>query len=125
MYEVPEQLIGAVKLFLQEFDSHLNCFNSVLSSYQQQPQLFDSLTDEQFAKERRLLEQRFHTIKGSAGFFKFTEIRDIAQTGEKLFRAATHKGEYVEALKTSLPELTAKLAKFFDELSREFGPKIR
>ena len=69
---IPEVLHEAARIFLGELRDHAVFFKTVSGD---------------LTKHAAPLAERFHLIKGGAGFLKLTTLRDSASAAEKVFRA--------------------------------------
>lgn len=81
---IPSALRPALEIFVRELDSHLTYFRQTvqqIAELKRKEALPTSYVD-----ELKKLSQRFHTIKGSAGFFQLHSIKDQAAHAEKLFQ---------------------------------------
>ena len=102
---IPEVLHEATKIFLEELRGHGAFFRSIES----EPDL---------AKHANAIAEKFHLIRGGAGFLKLTELKNIASYGEKLFRGGnpdlnTAKEKLAEASRV----IDAEIARLSDILS--------
>ena len=75
--EIPEILLEAAHLFVQELDEHSQLFESLLADLG----TGNSLKDE---TKLALCRERFHTIKGGAGFLGLEELASSAKRGEEI-----------------------------------------
>ena len=97
----------AFDLFLGELDSHLEFFQSSLASLEESKLDFDQIDDLQAG-----LSNRFHLIRGAAGFLQLEAIRDFAKEAEiDLKKTAYEQPDLLAKLK----ELVAQLSQFKDQ----------
>lgn len=67
-------------------------------------------------KVRAGLENRFHVIRGGAGFLQLGEIKRIAEIGERDFRGASTAEAFGTALKRMRDELLPVLSTELEKL---------
>jgi HPt (histidine-containing phosphotransfer) domain-containing protein len=105
--EIPPALQAAFELFLKEFDTHLAHFRKLAEKLASPPAA-------DFEPDRKSVEHRCHLIRGSAGFFKLTELKDLAASGEKEFRsmaASDYREKAPEQLSHLISELESHVAR--------------
>lgn len=82
--QVAPHLVEALSIFKSELTTHLDWLKDSVSS------LGQASDQEAFAQwlaaNSKQIENRFHVLKGSAGFLGLTAIRDVSQKGEKIFK---------------------------------------
>jgi chemotaxis protein histidine kinase CheA len=96
---IPEILREAAQIFLTELEGHVAVFRDRAAEYAARQ---NSLSD------TRALAEKFHVIKGGAGFLKLERIREAAAAGEKLFRSYTPDSD-TETVVEEFQRLTAIL----------------
>jgi chemotaxis protein histidine kinase CheA len=102
---IPPHLREAFALFCTELETHLQFFSEVLH----QP------AQDDYQGCARALESRFHLIKGGAGFFGLTALRELAGEKERVFRAPHTAESFREALAVHLAPAANMV---WDELQR-------
>ncbi|MCB0358658.1 MAG: Hpt domain-containing protein [Bdellovibrionales bacterium] len=110
--QLPPALLPAVRIFADEFDSHLEFLTTGI-------RLGEGGIDADPDTTKRL-QHRFHTIRGSAGFFQLEAIRDAAHRGERLLDTKItqqNKEEILAALRAELAVLQQEHAALQRELS--------
>ena len=100
MSPVPPELAAVNDIFIAEVATHLEALRAAASA----PPLDD------FEKSRRGLENRFHVIRGGAGFLQHTVLAQLAERGERLFRESKEEGQFRTAVMEKLPELVTGIA---------------
>ena len=108
--ELPESLLPALKLFVDEFDSHLKFFEEQLFPFLQSP---SARSDEL----RRSLQHRFHTIRGSSGFFQLEEVSKAAEIAEHRLMDEGILNE-PEDLSEEFKEIISQLSCYFKALEK-------
>lgn len=93
---IPPHLREAFALFCTELETHLQFFSEVLVHPAQ----------DDYQGCARALESRFHLIKGGAGFFGLTALRDLAGEKERVFRAPHTAESFREAVLLHLTPAT-------------------
>ncbi len=81
---IPEVLHEAAKIFLAELNGHAEFIHSLRTRLAGAP---PADTEKLLTENAGPLAERFHLIKGGAGFLKLTALKDNASQNEKLFRA--------------------------------------
>jgi HPt (histidine-containing phosphotransfer) domain-containing protein len=76
-------LAQAFMLFVSELESHLRQMRSILEPLRH---VDENLFFESCAREAKLFEHTFHTIKGGSGFLGLCEIAQAAHSGELMFK---------------------------------------
>ena len=100
MQDLPDYLKEAYQLFKLELSSHLGELGS------------QTVTLEMLREGSEQFEQRFHTIKGGAGFLKLERISALASEGEEMFKFGPLDEKSVQKfadIKQSLQEELEKL----------------
>ena len=82
---IPPALQPAFELFIKELDAHVIFLQRTVQQIAELQSQNGS--SNAYLKELTSLSHRFHTIKGGAGFFQLSEIKDFAGTLEKLFQS--------------------------------------
>lgn len=95
-------LIPVVQIFVGEFDDHLGFFREKIERIEED-------------EVKTAVGHRFHTIRGSSGFLQLTEIKDLAESGEKLCKSTDNP----EELKAELEPIVSRLSSLFDQLAQE------
>ncbi len=96
MSEIPEYLKEASRLFLTEVQGHIAYFKARMNED-------GSINSTLFQESLVLWREKFHLMKGGAGFLNLTRIRNAAVTGEELCKSIIG-GE--KDVNSSLPEIT-------------------
>ena len=108
----------ALEIFLRELDSHVLFFERTVQQIAELQS--QNSAGNGYLKELRNLSGRFHTIKGGAGFFQLTEIKDFASTLEKLFQnqsAFSSEDSIKEELQNAIQSFSEQLATIRTNLS--------
>ncbi|MCB0346655.1 MAG: Hpt domain-containing protein [Bdellovibrionales bacterium] len=100
--DLPPALIPAVRIFIGEFDEHLEFFR----------QNIEKIADDDV---KTAVGHKFHTIRGSSGFLQLAEIKELSERGEKLCKTA----EDPIQLSAALLPIVEQLAVHFDSLKQE------
>ena len=104
--DLSPRLKEALRLFVKELDEHIGAFEQHLGEEVEEPKS-DS-------KNNILrLKNRFHLIKGGAGFFDLEEIQDTAAEGERLCEEPK-SSEFLGRLE-GLVEALSRQRKNFDD----------
>jgi chemotaxis protein histidine kinase CheA len=102
-------LDAARLIFQEELSTHLNFLTAASRKFDADILERGELPTDEWLTLRRSIENRFHVLKGGAGFFQYDRIRDTCDRGEKYFASST------EDQKTAGSELRLLI----DELQRE------
>ncbi len=122
MNDVADLLVrmrSAYEIFAEELEKHLGFLletSNALGELEKEDEL-----EKFFSDKAKSLEQRFHVLKGGAGFLKLNKVADISDKFESVFKRAcvNHddlallKSEFVQSisqLKVELAELNTLLA---------------
>ncbi len=81
---IPDYLRDAAKLFLGELEGHLRMLESLVP-LGSEPGVIDAALRSHGPR----LAERFHLIKGGAGFLQLNTIREAAISGERLCKAGS------------------------------------
>ncbi len=115
---IPAALRPALEIFMRELDSHLTFFRQTVQQIAEQ-QAKEALS-ETYLGELRKLSNRFHTIKGSAGFFQLHAIKDQAASAEKLFlKDDTLQNEMM--IKSELQEIILSFDSALNQIKRHLS----
>lgn len=82
-YQIPELLREAADIFEKELDGHLQFFERILDEATRAVS-----PDEVLRSHAHSLAQRFHLLKGGAGFLGLEPMRIAATEGDELFKGA-------------------------------------
>ncbi|MCC6954494.1 MAG: Hpt domain-containing protein [Deltaproteobacteria bacterium] len=110
MSPLPPELAAVNEIFLKEISDHLVAFRAILSDA--------SISERSTAEQEKLrhgLENRFHVIRGGAGFLQHAQLAACSTRGEKLFRDAKGGERIAEIVTNELPALIQTLE---EELAR-------
>lgn len=110
MSPIQEKLKEPLRLFAQELKAHLEFLKSVKA-----PE-----SEEEKELLRKKLENKFHLIKGGAGFFGLSELVRIGTEGENTMKTTKNSPiEFSRYCKDLLPETIKKLQLEYESLSSE------
>jgi chemotaxis protein histidine kinase CheA len=82
--EVAPHLVEALSIFKAEFETHYTYLTEALAELAASTD--GSSFESWLTTKTKPLENRFHILKGSAGFLGLTAIKELTQKGEKLFK---------------------------------------
>ena len=113
--QVPPYLERALRIFLDELETHLEFFSCVVR---------EQIAMEGEAKIEEELTRRFHLIKGGAGFLGLKEISAICSGGESLCSQTSNltwkeRGKLLTQLQGILSDLNHWLIKLRAEAADE------
>lgn len=117
---------SAYEIFAEELEKHLEFLlesKEVLAEKTEPAEL-----EEVFRQRAKGLEQRFHVLKGGAGFLKIKQVADLSDEFEKFFKkgelnhsdSVELKSEFSEAVEVLQRELHS-LQSLLEETSPENG----
>lgn len=79
--QIPELLLDAAKIFVEELETHLDYFEQIRAEA-----AAGGSPDEVLRAHAESLGRRFHLIKGGAGFLGLEGMREAATEGDALFK---------------------------------------
>ena len=106
---INEALIPAMKIFIEELKGHVLFFESVMLGKGVAPE------------EALALENRFHVIRGGSGFLQLTEVRQVAEQGERFFREWKLGQKTAEEIQVQLQATVPVIREWLDILLRAYS----
>ena len=84
--EIAPHLVEAFSIFKAEFSANYGFLVTALAELETAQAGGEAATAEWLQAKSKPLENRFHILKGSAGFLGLPAVRDLSQQGEKMFK---------------------------------------
>ena len=84
--DIAPHLVEAFSIFKAEFSANYGFLVTALAELETAMTSGDAAIAEWLQAKSKPLENRFHILKGSAGFLGLPEVRDLSQLGEKMFK---------------------------------------
>ncbi len=106
--EIHEALIPAMKIFIEELKGHLLFFEGAMGR------------TELSSKDAEALESRFHVIRGGSGFLQLTEVRQVAERGERFFRDWKAGRKSTDEIRETLQATVPVIREWFEVLLRTY-----
>ena len=104
---------SAYEIFLQEFDSHLKFLSTLAHDLRNADNPMSILSE-----KRVSAQNRFHVIKGGAGFLKLTDIAACASEAEETLKKTALDADSLDSLSDCLQRTVSTLEQEVEELRK-------